>query len=142
MFKIPSGNIGKSLTAELSRLFMCFGTSSALESVTFKAIAVLPSLLLQRLRSKSKDAVNRTILERRLQLWKQGEFLALLDECRLLQFHAVKNRFKKRGKGMSVSSTFANLMFQGKISEALELLCEKGSHRVLQLSEIAETKTN
>ena len=142
LFKIPSGNIGKSLTAELSRLFMCFGTSSALESVAFKAIAVLPSLLLQRLRSKSKDAVNRTILERRLQLWKQGEFLTLLDECRLLQSHAVKNRFKKRGKGMSVSSTFANLMFQGKISEALGLLCEKGSHRVLQLNEIAKTETN
>lgn len=70
--------------------------------------------------------------------------MKLLEECGVLQRHFVlNNHFKKKGKGItSVSSKFANFMFQGKINEALQLLSDKGSSRVLQLNEIAKTDNN
>ena len=55
--KLPSGKAGKSVVAELARLYSAYASSSALESVALKATVVLPHLLLQKpsRASKSQD---------------------------------------------------------------------------------------
>ena len=82
--KIPSGNSGKAVVMELSRLFKAFATASSLESVALKAAFILPPLLLQR-HKDLRDGTNRKVLDRRLKSWKQGHLQELLAEGRTIQ---------------------------------------------------------
>ena len=43
IFRVPQGNIGKQFVDELARLYAAFADGSALESVSLKAIIVIPS---------------------------------------------------------------------------------------------------
>ena len=49
LFKVPSGNSGKALVMELSKLYEAFGVGSAMECIALKAACIMPSLLLQRI---------------------------------------------------------------------------------------------
>ncbi len=50
----PTNKTGKELVSELARLYLAFGSSSALESVALKATNVLPRLMLQKPHKFSK----------------------------------------------------------------------------------------
>ena len=55
LMKIPSGNCGRAVVSELSRLYQAFGGGSSLESIALTVAGFLPSLLLQRPCSNSID---------------------------------------------------------------------------------------
>ena len=133
-FKIPHGNAGKSFTSELARLFLAFATGSALESVTLKAAAVLPPLLLQKSHWKSKSRDHISCLERWMKLWEEGDIVELVREGR-----AIQNRLPKYhppGGEQQLARSFAKLMFQGKTQAALQLLTDKHKKNVLHLHDV------
>ncbi len=137
-FKLPQGSAGKAFTKELARLFRAFATGSALESVSLKAATVLPSLLLQKPRQKSKQQEHIACLEQRFKLWEDGDISELLSEGRTIQSRLPKHRTHQEKDQLSRS--FANLMFQGKTHAALQLLSDKGKGRVLRLSDTISPK--
>ena len=85
LFKIPSGKAGVAFVQELSRLFQAYAESSALEGVAFKAAMILPALLLQKPHARSRTKEHTKHLERRLNLWKEGDLASLLDEGQTIQ---------------------------------------------------------
>ena len=76
LFKIPSGKVGVALVHELSRLFQAYAESSALEGVALKAAMILPALLLQKPHARSRTKEHTKHLERRLNLWKDGDLVS------------------------------------------------------------------
>ncbi len=137
--KIPSGNSGKALVSELSRLFRAFGEVSSLESIALFAASILPCLLLQRPHTNSKDSTNRSILERRLKIWKEGKFRDLLEEGRLIQSRRRKYKHKKvknsEGDDSTLSRSFSNMIFRGKVDAALKLITKHEKGGLLHLNE-------
>ena len=80
---LPTGKAGKSFIDETSRLLNEWITDSPLKNIAFKAIMVMPCLLLQNsLQKQSKNSKSKnhtTALERRMSLWNKGELLKLLN---------------------------------------------------------------
>ncbi len=100
---------------------------SALESV---ALTVAAILLLQNPHHKSKSKDHISCLERRLKLWKDGDFTELLKEGRALQ-HRLPKRLPSKKSEEHLAWSFANLMFEGKTKAALQLLSNQGKGGVL-----------
>ena len=71
--------------SELSRLYLAYGSASALEAVALKAPTVLPILLLQKPNKRSKTKDHTKCLERRLASWSNGDLEELVREGRTLQ---------------------------------------------------------
>ena len=92
-FSVPLGRAGRAFVNELSRLYLAYGTASALEPVALKAAIVLPILLLQKPSKKSKTKEHIQCLERRLTSWSNGELEELLKEGR-----AVQHRLNQLGQ--------------------------------------------
>ena len=84
-FSVPFGKAGRGFVNELSRLYLAYGSASALESVALKATIVLPILLLQKPNRTSKTKEHIACLARRLPLWSSGELMELVREGRALQ---------------------------------------------------------
>ena len=123
-FSIPRGNSGKAFVNELARLFSAFANGSALERVAFKATIVLPLLVLQKPLWISKPKDHATLLERRLQLWEQGNLRELLNAGRVLQKRIAVEVHHSSDNNDRLAHSFAKLMFQGKTQAALQLLCD------------------
>ena len=83
----------------------------------------MPALLLQKpfKSSKSKDHVK--CLERRLNLWMEGEFNELSLECRAIQGRLLHSTAKQ---AESITKRFSDLMFLGKVNAALKLFSKEG----------------
>ena len=125
IFRVPQGNIGKQFVDELARLYAAFADGSALESVSLKAIIVIPHLLLQKPHHSSKTKENIPSVKRRMELWKDGDLGSLLKEALTIQ-HRLKKFYQQKKTSNNPARQFADLMFQGKIKQALEML-SKGS---------------
>ena len=129
LFQVPSGSTGKAFVSELARLFQAYADSSSLECIAMKATTIMQILLLQKpsRTSKSKDHVAH--LQRRMELWLDGDIQALLDEGKCIQ--------KRLGKATSPSNnvaiarTFRDLMLQGKVQGALRYLSRNTNGGVL-----------
>ena len=80
LFLLPSGKAGRKFIGKVSRLMSEWLHDSPLKDVTFKAIMVMPSLLLQKPSQKSKSKDHLTALEQRLELWESEEVMELLKE--------------------------------------------------------------
>lgn len=136
LFRIPFGAAGKSFVCEQARLYKAYAAGAALESIG--AAMVMPQLLLQRPHGSSKLKEHISCLERRMKLWKEGK----LDEL-VREVTAIQNRLRTKRRPIgstNVARDFANLMFGGKIKEALELLSKKGRGRVLLPDELVPDK--
>lgn len=135
-FNVPSGKCGKAFVFDLSKLYSAFGSASALEVVALRAATVMPILLLQKTSDNLKEKMCRSLLERRLDLWKNGEVRAYYDEGK------VQSRYRRLTKGVgrgcddSIARSFSNLMFQGKVDAAIQLLSDKAPGKVLNLSDV------
>ena len=85
IFLWPSGQAGKSFVDEMSWLMNEWIRESPLKDIAFKAIMVMPGLLLQKPSRKSKWKDHLTSLENRIKLWHAGEIMALLKEAETIQ---------------------------------------------------------
>ena len=141
LFKVPSGRAGKAFARETTRLLRAFSEGSALESVALKAIMVMPSLLLQKPHTKSKTKEHSQHLERRMQLWSDGNIEGLLEEGRTVQrqLRGANRNSQERNKTTEQSArTFAKLMMEGKVKAALRLISEGNSSGVLHLDSYSD----
>ena len=82
LLMLPSGKAGKTYIDECSRMIKDWVNDSPLKSISFKALMVMPSLLLQKPSKKSKAKEHSEQLRERLELWKSGDFDSLVREVR------------------------------------------------------------
>ena len=93
---------------------------------------VLLTLILQELSTTSKIKEHSAAIERRLNLWRQGDFDLLLKEVRFIQGKFVNS--KKARTVENISKVFARLVFQGNLSAAIKLLDSESSTGLLNLT--------
>ena len=67
---LPSGKAGRKFIGEVSRLMNEWLRDSPMKDIAFKAIIVMPRLLLKKPSHNSKPKDNLRALERRLELWE------------------------------------------------------------------------
>ena len=87
LFRLPFGKAGRKFIGEVSRLMSAWLHDSPLKDIAFKAILMMPSLLLQKLSHKSKSKDHLRALERRLELWESREVMELLKK--VTQFRRI-----------------------------------------------------
>ena len=73
LFSSPSGQGGKNFIDEISRLMNEWIHESSVKDIAFKAIMVMPSLLLRKPSRKSKSKDHLKSLKDRMALWHKGE---------------------------------------------------------------------
>ena len=73
IFNLPSGRAGKAFIEELTFCIKRFNSNSDLNSVAFKAFMVLQTVILQKPSAASKSKEHSAAIERRLNLWRQGD---------------------------------------------------------------------
>ena len=96
LFLVPNGPQGRAFLAEKTKLLQAFAAAGPMERITFRALAIMDHLLLQKphYESKSKDHVRS--LEKRLRWWKSGDLSALYKEAAAIQERLGKFQQKKQ----------------------------------------------
>ena len=135
IFLIPSGRSGKTFVQQLARLFRAYADASELEDIAMKAIVVYQILLSQKpcKSSRSKDHVRH--LQRRLTLWQNGDIEELLSEGRCIQSHLSNHKNSTKN---NIARVFSNLMFQGKVRNAINLLSRNSCQGILNPDDTTE----
>ena len=133
LFMLPNGQSGKNYIREITRLINAWTENSPLKDIAWKAIFIMPALLLQKpaKESKAKDHVNA--LKRRLTLWYNGEFENLLDERQTLQNRIPKTPMKN--DIAAISKKFAAHMKKGEVHKAINMLTNSMSNGILPLTD-------
>ena len=124
--------MGRKFIGEVSRLMSGWLHDSPLKDIAFKAIMVMPSLLLKQTLQKPKSKDHLRALERRLELWESGEVMELLKESDIIQ----KN-MKATNKTTSVneiSKKFTREMRKANFHNAMKLLTNNMKNGVLPLN--------
>jgi hypothetical protein len=91
---------------------------------------VLPALVLQKPFKTSKSK------ERRMKQWKDGNFLPLLEEAKVIQARLTQSPQNQHGIS-SLSQRFSDLMKRGKLKQAMRLI-SKGDTKVLPLDDLVD----
>ena len=117
IFLLPSGRSGKLYIEETTRLINSWTHNSPLQDVVFKAIMVMPSILLRKPSRNSKSKDDLEALERRLHLWKEGELTELLTEGETIQKSLSDSK-----RTTTIAKQFKNYMKKGNVNAALKLL--------------------
>ena len=78
------------------------------------------------------EIVHSAAMERRLNLWRQGDLDLLLKEVRFIQGKFVNS--KRAQTVEDISKVFAKLVFQGKLSAAIKLSDSESSRGLLNLT--------
>ena len=116
LFMLPSGRAGKDYIGEITRLLNAWIQDSAMKDITFKAIMVMPSLILQKPSRNSKAKDHSEVLRRRMILWQSGDLL------RLFKAETIQEMLKDSTKPKSVvqlSKKFVERMNKGNIKVGL-----------------------
>jgi hypothetical protein len=132
VFKLPSGQSGKQFTNTLTRLYDAYGSRSPIESVAFKAAAILAPLMLQQPSGKPTYRDNVNHLTRRLKLWEEGNVRDLITEGETIQQQLKK--CKKSVDDTTLAKRFATMVFNNNFKGAMSLVTEKGRGGVLPLN--------
>ena len=85
LFKVPSGQAGKSFVRELTRMFKSYAEASVFECVALQAAMFVPALLLQKPHPKFKAKEHSVHLNRKLKQWMNANIIDLLNEGRVIQ---------------------------------------------------------
>ena len=132
LFKLPTGTAGKAFITEMTRQINLFTTNSPLKLVDLTCLMIMPQLLLQKPSRDSKAKVHSIALNKRLDLWNQGNLQQLVNESRTIQNRLPTNREKTKEE---IQSLFSKYMMEGKVNAAIRLLSDEGSKGVLHLSD-------
>eukprot|EP00116_Pleurobrachia_bachei_P006789 sb/3467051/ len=118
LFMVPFGTVGRAFIDELTRLGNLFANSPAAECYALSALTLAPSLMLQKPSKKSKNAEHKELLERRLKMWKNGQFDELFKEAK-----AIQKPLKPRPPSKELcENKFISLMREGRTTEATNWL--------------------
>ena len=116
IFNIPTGKAGTMFVNELSRLLGEYGSKSPMEKYTISAAMIIPHLLLPKSHAKSKTRDHVSCLERRLNMWRNGEIESLMQEGRAIQMRLRNAYHRSRA---NTSRAFAHQMFLGRTKAVL-----------------------
>ena len=134
-FKLPLGRYGKAFVSEIARLYGAFASSSALESVALKAATVFPILVVQKPHKRSKAKEHTACLERRLNLWNEGELDDLIVEGRAIQSRLMDSPLPRAETPDKQARCFANFMNNGKCKAALDLISKEAKGGLLHMGD-------
>ncbi len=98
-----------------------------------------PRKLRTRCTVLTRDNEHIVCLKRRLVLWNDGDLTSLLIEASTTQ-HRLEKSFRQRKTTDNSARQFADLIFQGKIKQALEMLSKNGTGGILRLEDTISTK--
>ena len=133
IFMVPTGKIGKQYINESTRLLNAWTEESSLKDVVFKAIMVMPSLLLQKPSKTSKAKDHVAALDRRMLLWKCGDIPDLLKEARTIQ-GKLPSLTKPKTIG-EISRCFSEHMQKGNVNGAMKILSNNMENGILPLND-------
>ena len=138
LFKVPSGASGKHFITELARLFEAFAAKSAFEAFAMKAAMTLPALVLQKPHAMSKARDHVSCLQSCLTLWQMGDIAELLQEGKAIQKSLNVSLSSRRDvKDDAITArTFSQLMMEGRVRTALQLLTKETRSGLLSLDEV------
>ena len=108
---LSTGKAGKHYIDEITRLMNAWTNDSPLKEIAFKAIMVMPNLLLQKPYKESKSKDHCKALARRMDPWLAGNIMELFNESLVIQ---------KKLKSLEKPKTIA------EISRNLQWRCRKG----------------
>ena len=94
---------------------------SSLELNALQAVMTVPALLLQKPHNRSKAEDHTHCIKQCLEVWKAGRISELVQGRCVIQQHLPVPAASKMGID-KFNSTFARLIFEGKIKAALCLL--------------------
>ena len=123
---MPSGKCSKRYIEEITRPLNEWVSDSPLKDISFKAIVIMPNVLLQKPSKTSKSKKQQLPLERRLDLWKNGEFEELLFEGETIQ--RLLKSVQKLSTIPEILRKFKMLMQEGKINAVLSILTNTMGH--------------
>ena len=92
IFNVQSGRAGKAVIEELTFWIKQFNSIWDLNSVALKDFMVLSTLILQKPSATSKSKEHSAAIERRLNLWRQGDLDLLIKEVRFIQGKFVNSK--------------------------------------------------
>ena len=131
IFLLPSGKSGKQYIEETTRLINSWIQNLPLQDVAFKAIMVMPNVLLQKPARNSKSKDHLEALNGRLNLWKEGELTELLIEGETIQKSLSGSKSIKTIA--ELWTKFKNYIKKGNISAAVKLLTNNMHDGILPL---------
>jgi len=133
LFLLPTGNAGKWYIDETVRLINEWLSNSPLKNIAFKAIMIMPSLLLQKPSKESKSRDHLEALERRRLLWEKGDLMNLFEESKTIQ-----NNFPSLQKPRSIAEItkkFVKEMRKGNVNGAIKLLSNNMQNGIVPLTQ-------
>ena len=132
LFLLRTGKSGKLYIDENVKLLNSWVEGTTLHNIAFKAIMIMPKLLLQKPSKNSKAKDHLTALERTMQRWLKGDLMQLSHEGETIQ----KNLTQQLTKGDigNFPKKFAALMRKGNANVAINLLTETMRNRILPLN--------
>ena len=124
LFMVPRGKSGEKFIKELTRLLYLFVNKTAWESLSLQLVHIFIPIMLQKPSYKSKARDNAKYLLDRLEKWKDGDLISLMDESRVIQ---EKLKRRKKSEDSSQQKGFSRLMMVGKVGQAMKLINNEDS---------------
>ena len=116
LFMVPTGRARKDYTDEITRLLNAWIQDSGMKHNTFKAIMVMPSLILQKPSCNSKVKDHTEALRQKMILWQSGDLLQLFKKAETIQ-KGLKDSTKPKSIAQ-LSQKFVEHMNKGNINGA------------------------
>ena len=129
LFLLPSRKAGKQYIDETTKLMNKWLQESPLKDVAFKAVMIMPNLLLQKPSKNSKAKDHLKALERRLESWISGDLLELLKEA-----ETIPKSLRSKKNTAEISKRFSQEMKQGNVNSSMKILTNNMKNGILPLT--------
>ena len=120
LFRLPTGRAGNRFLEKMTRVLNIYIEGTHGSQNALYAFFILPALMLQKLSENSKTKDNVDALQRRFELWCEGNVRELIKESKLLQ------KGLSTGKSNTSESTllrnFTNAVKSGNVGLAGKLI--------------------
>ena len=136
LFEPPKCHATKDLMKLMVDLVNDYIANALRSSLAMTTSMIIPQLLLQKQHEHLTRTENTKCLERRIQLWKEGELDQLSKEAATLN-DTVTRKYRATKENGSESTKFAKLMKKEKLVPSLRLLQENNSEGILPLPHTA-----
>ena len=117
----------------MTRMINAWVYDTPIKNIALKALHVMPALLLQKPSKNSKSKNHLKLLERRFEIWKEGNINELYEEGK-----AIQDRLKSNGSSNDIAKIpkkFKLLMQKGNVNGALKILTNNMSGGILPLTD-------
>ena len=131
-FLYQTGAAGKSFIKKITKMINAWVCDTPIKNVALKVLHVMLDLLLQKSTKNPKSKDHLKSLERKLEIWKEGNISELFEEGK-----AIQNRLKSDESSNDIvrkSKKFKFQMQKGNASGALKILTNNLNGGILPLT--------